>query len=322
MTSIERIYPFSESDIDRKNYTASLLMLCSAHGLIGGEKAERIKNSILDVYLESLEQFTYRESTSVSMKYAQSIYESVLYRADVYFLSLHSFSLSVEQMINADFAEVLAKGSELILKYFSESQIYHKHACENKLAVSSATYNYALNHAFTQFRKQYSARFFAKNIMTEIYYPLLYPVQDEGVMYIHRYYKSLMLENLFCSLFPKSEIHQLLIKYGEAQNCRYSDLLFNICEVVLNNFLMHTLVGEKTLSLRVTQEEAERVRNQFMFSEKEEIKNTVRNAFGQYYKHIGNHQLILYLRPYIDTFSGQLYHCLQNGIEMRLVTPF
>lgn len=326
MNEIVTKLPFGEDDIDTSNFTASLLALCSANGLLTAEKEADIKSAITELFLESLEEFTLRASGSVSMKYAESIYESVLYRADVYFYHMKSLEEAVQKLIESDFREILAEGSSLLLRDLSQTAGYYEKAAACALRVSSPAYNAAVNEAFPKFSKEYSARFFAKSTVTQIDYPLLYSpayaLPETGVLFMKRYYRSLLLENRFCSLFPSRELHELFLRYGEIFEVHYSDLVINFCELVCNQFLARALLGKTTLGVRLSEPDADTLTARFRYASEEDIKKTVRDAFGRYYRVLRDHSVILYLRPYTDIFARQLCdHLRQGTLTSFLVTP-
>lgn len=325
MNEITTRLPFCEKDIDKSSYTASLLAHCSANGLLTPEKEADIKNAVTELFLESLEEFTSRASGSVSMKYAESIYESVLYRADVYFSHTKSLEESAQKLIGGDFREILAEGSRLLLGDLSQTAGYYEKAASCALHVSAPEYNYAVNEAFRQFSKQYSARFFAKSTVTQIDYPLLYgpayAIPETGVLFMKRYYRSLMLENRFCSLFPSRELHELFLRYGELCHAHYGDLLFNFCELVCNQFLARALLGKTELGVRLCEKDCDALITRFRFSAEEDVKKAVRDAFGRFYRVIRDHSVILYLRPYMESFAHQLcQHLRQGTVTSFLVT--
>ena len=325
MNEIVTKLPFGEEDIDKSSFTASLLALCSANGLLTAEKEADIKSAITALFLESLEEFTLRASGSVSMKYAESIYESVLYRADVYFDRVKSAQEAVQKLIKSDFREILAEGSRFLLEDLSRTAGYYEKAASCALRVSAHEYNFAVNEAFREFSQRYSARFFARSTVTQIDYPLLYgpayAIPETGVLFMKRYYRSLMLENRFCSLFPGRELHGLFLRYGELCNAHYGDLLFNFCELVCNQFLARALLGKTELGVRLSEKDIEELVARFRFATETDIKKAVRDAFGRFYRVIRDHSVILYLRPYTETFAHQLCgHLRQGTVTSFLVT--
>lgn len=325
MNEITTRLPFCEKDIDKSSFTASLLANCSANGLLTPEKEADIKNAITALFLESLEEFTSRASGSVSMKYAESIYESVLYRADVYFSHTKSLEEAVQKLIECDFREILAEGSRLLLRDLSQTADYYEKAASCALRVSAPEYNYAVNEAFREFSQHYSARFFAKSTVTQIDYPLLYgpayAIPETGVLFMKRYYRSLMLENRFCALFPSRELHELFLRYGELCHAHYGDLLFNFCELVCNQFLARALLGKTGLGVRLCEKDCDALIARFRYSTEDDIKKAVRDAFGRFYRVIRDHSVILYLRPYTEQFAHQLCEHLRQGtVTSFLVT--
>lgn len=317
MNSIEIFLPFGEEDVDKKNYSASILMLCSANGLLSDEKSKYIQGVCAEIFIETLEQFTERKSGSVQTENAKHIYESVFYRADVYLLSLGSLAAAVKSVVSEDFAEILQKGSSLVLDKFNTAQRYSMLARKNALKTASKEYKYACFYAFDKFKRSYSARFFAKSIITEIEYPLLYGEPEySGVLYMANYYKSLYAENLFLSLFRKSDVHKLLIAYGEMFCSRYTDLLENYCRVAVNNFFASLLLNKNGTNILINESEITRLSSLLCSKSREDIEKQLLTSF---YKEITSHEIRLYLRKYIDIFISELYSHLENGTLRRFI---
>lgn len=89
MDSLQRqSVPFNSPEVaqpplgapDRSNYTASLLAICSAQGLISQEHIRKILDELFEEFAEIASQYTFRESSSLRRELAEQLYSSVLYR--------------------------------------------------------------------------------------------------------------------------------------------------------------------------------------------------------------------------------------------------
>ena len=80
---LEGNLPFVKEDVDIENITASLLSLCSVNNIIPQKKQFEIKHELDELFIENAEQFTKRESSTIPIKQAEKLYQSLLYQADV-----------------------------------------------------------------------------------------------------------------------------------------------------------------------------------------------------------------------------------------------
>lgn len=313
---LQLVLPFSESDADKQNYTASLLALCSANSMLSDKKQEEIQATLSEVFTETASQFTRRASSTISQKRANALMSSILYHSDVYLLSLNSTSRAVNALLNRPMREIITDGMSLVLKNCYQSQVIYKRAFDSKLKLPLYEYRYAIDKAFSEFSHGYSARFDARNCMASIDYPLLhhkaYEMVSEGVMFINEYYSSLYLENCFCNLFPLADIKRLLDGFGQIYHSKFSNLVFNICEVVLTNSLACAVVGKSPLSLCLTQADIETLYSRFSFLDIDSLTKEISIAFRSYYLVMKNPRLIQYLRKYIPTFASELYRHLSD----------
>ena len=115
MNEITEKLPFSERDIDFQNYTASVLRLCSANRIITDEKINEIRSGLDKAFVETAEQYTKRESSTIPKKQAELLYSSVLYQCDIYLLSLKSLKKAIDELNILPIEIILDRGQKIIL---------------------------------------------------------------------------------------------------------------------------------------------------------------------------------------------------------------
>lgn len=316
MNEISNHLPFSEQNIDIQNYTMNILALCSEFNLITNEKASEIQSELYSTFVETAEQYTSRASSTISQKRAQLIYSSILYQADAFLLNLNSTEKAVKMLLTVPMQDILKQGKEQILQLYSNSPKIFKRAYINRLNLPLYEYNYVCEKAFDDFFKNYSARFDARNICTSIDYPLLdlpaYSMKSQGVIFICEYYTKLGLENEFCNFFSKFEILHTLELYGKIYKCNYTDLLFNIAEVILNNFLVAAILKKVPFELKISVSDIESIENFYYNHTYEQINSDVTSVFSEYYEKLKNPKLIIYLRHYLPKFSKTLFNKIKS----------
>jgi len=310
--------PFKKEDVDIENITASLIMLCSVNEIISQEKQYEIKRELDELFIENAEQFTKRESSTLPVKQAEKLYQSLLYQADVFLLSLSNIKKAVKALSNMSIKSIVNNGKELILKYYEETRLIFKKVFATRLSIPIYEYQYVINKSFDEYYVNYDARFDAQNHSASIDYPLLYGnwFKTKGVLYIKEYYTSILLENEFCRLFDEKDILWLLNCVGRNYDCDYKDLLFNIAEVVLINMLASSMVNKSNFKLKLSKDDREEFYKKYNVLSKEDVKKAVKKSFFPYYKLIKNPQLVQYIRKYIPIFATDLYvHLSNNNLE-------
>ena len=234
---MELTIPFSAENIDRSNYTLSLIEKMLEADMLSVDRQLELKRTFDEVFRETAEQYTQRASGSLSRSRAEPLYSSVLYRCDVYLLSLNSDSLAADKLKRCSPALMLARGTEKILSLCEEVYILGERVRATALDLPLYEYRHAALKACDEFKKGYSARFDAKNICTSIDYPLYkthaYALESSGVLFMHEYLTRLYTENIYCTQLSQGEIIRILEKFGQKYGCRYTRLLFNIVEALL-----------------------------------------------------------------------------------------
>lgn len=312
--------PAFEEETDVQNYTLDLLSKCFAGGLISDKKLMEIRSGLNKEFTETAEQYTRRESSSLSKKRAELLYSSVLYRSDVYLLSLRSVSKAVDSLNTLPIDMILKEGQKLILSIHDENQHIFNEAEKYKLNVPCHEYNMAMGKAFDDYFKHYSARFDARNCCNSIDYPLLnipaYGIKSQGVMFIHDYYTGLMLENKFCRLFDEGEIIHLLECYGRNYGCDYTELLFNISEVLLNNLFVSAVL-EKPFGFKLTENDISEFENMCGMLSEESVYKMVSDAFKPYHAYINDTDVYNYLEKHISVFTDDIAVRLKNKSGLK-----
>ena len=303
--SAVKTLPFSEKDVDSNNLTISLLQLLSLHHCISEVLQKQIKADLEGIFIEFAGQFTKRESSTLPVKAADKIYQSILYQADVYLRSINSIYTAVQILCSTPMKIIVQKGQSLILQYYKEIQIIFKKVYATKLTVPIYEYQNVILKVFDEFYRHYDARFDATNIPASIDYPLLHGnwMEEKGILYTKAYYTGIMLENEFCNLFQEKDVLWVLKMYGQKYQCHYTDLLFNIAEILLINLIAGSLLEKEKFTLRLDESDCNELQSKYALSSKAEIDRAVNHTFEPYCKRIENPQLVLYLQKYLQTFS-------------------
>lgn len=263
----ELLYDITETKTDKSNYTLSLLQMCSLNRILENKKILQIKNVLDKEFTETANQYVKRCSSSVSRNIAENIYLSVLFQCDSFLLSLNSDEKAIQALCSLPMEHIISEGRLLILKATDETRKIFKNAYNYRLNIPVYEYQFVMEKAIDEFYSKYSARFNACDVCTSIDYPLLnfspYAMQEKGIFFMKKYYTSLLYENKFCSLFSENEIINLLESYGKIYHCSYTDLLFNICEIVFNNYLVYNFLYVNQHKLLISSYDIEKTYEKF-----------------------------------------------------------
>lgn len=245
----------------RSNYAASLMAICSAQGLISAERSRKILGELFEEFAEIASQYTFRESSSLRRELAEQLYSSVLYRADVWLLSLGSDRKAVQALNSVPMKQILELGRDELLRIHEGNRAVFKRAYKARLDIAIPEYRHVMFVAFDKYYQRYSARFNARSICTDIDYPLLgrpaYAIEVEGAMFIREYYSCLALENEFCGMFGIGDIRRLLKdEYGGG----FGLIWVNICEAICRRVFDNILLGRSGFCLDSRDGDGEEIR--------------------------------------------------------------
>lgn len=326
MSEIEKYLPFQENDIDIQNYTLSILQLCSAYGIVSEKLQHEIRSALDNEFIEIARQYTKGESSTLPIIRARQLYYSILYQCDVYLLSLKSTNKAVEMLKTIPINLTIENGKKLILQIFEECRQIFKKAYGMQLDLPVYEYRFIMDKAFDEFCANYSARFDARNICTSIDYPLLhipaYNIKSQGVLFIKEYYTAIMLENEFCNYFSHEDITGTLESYGKIYNCKYTSLLFNITQILLNNMLAAGLVYKPAFTLKLNKSDIKNLYNKYQCYTHESLLAEVMESFKSYYEIIENPDLVQYIYKYIPDFANEFYNRILNKTLDKFVALY
>lgn len=246
MDKLTKRLPFSPSALDTRQYTLSLLAACNAQNLLSEARQQTLKAALDAAFLETAAQFTKRDSGSLSETLAEQLYAAVLYRMDAFLLSMPP-EQAVEALQTMPPEAMLEQGADRILRLFEETKAIFRKLYPLRYALPVSEYQRTIHEVFDSFCKGYNARFDARFLCASIDYPLLgrsaYAIPLEGVLYMHCYYRSLLLEHMFLRTLPEDDIRACVTAYARHTRCPMAELPCNLTELVLQRVLLNALAG-------------------------------------------------------------------------------
>ena len=247
----------------------------------------------------------------------------MLYRSDVYLLSLRSLEKAASALVNMSMSGILKQGSAEILRLFEESMKIFRTAYNTRINADNHEYRYVTEKAYDEFRRNYSAQFDGAGCPCNIDYPLLgqnsCDSKLKGVMFICDYYRCICLENKLCRLFSEADIIRLLEAHAHDRHDDYRQMYLNIAEVIADNLLGRAIIS-KPLALKLTENDVQDIESRCKGLTADSITSLLEKGLSTYYKAISSPPLYMYLRQYIPAFAIRLGSAVQSGVTAGVFT--
>jgi hypothetical protein len=243
-----------EDLLSEEHYFQSLLQVLNSNDLLDIKSIENIQLQVVDILREKVVYYTMDESSSIRVEVAEQIMLSIYYTIGIYLKEKFTIKESVDLIKGKSIKYLFSQGEKVLKEEFKECQKKLEHAQETRLMVENYAYTDTIDYGIPLFFKEYDIRFASHITQGSIDYPLaIDEMKLVGIQYIDDYLSKINLENKFCSYFDNSEIEALLKGFDKNSY----DMLINIFQLVLTNYLGRVFIGKLGKSLEIT--EADRV---------------------------------------------------------------
>ena len=190
---------------------------------------------LLPIVSELAQKYAGYESTSITYEKAQLLMEAVLFCLSEYNSSakdsLVQKDISVKEQYNIG-AKLLSEKVENIRKIFNEISFQFEDFGVKCLYDT-------VQKGIPQFLKWYDIKFCPQNTILTLDYPLLIDCSFlTGADAVYKYIRAIQTEQIFLRKFDKNYVMLVLEKY----NSEYSDMIENICSIVLTNIIGHIAI--------------------------------------------------------------------------------
>jgi hypothetical protein len=205
---------------------------------------------VLQILAERVRRFTCNESTSVTYDKARQLTSSILYcmKEEITYNTTKKkcVALSVDQKISASeaFKLGLARKKEKI----NEAKVLYQDILKTFCFYENRCYYDTIIKGMPAFFQKYDVEFDAVNHILTLDYPLLYDVKEEsGIDLIYEYLYKTQLEQKFLNKFSNDILLEILDGYHE----KHSELIINICGLVLRNAIGCMLTNKSIYELNI-----------------------------------------------------------------------
>lgn len=275
---------------------------------------EQNVDEILGLVRELTEQYTSKESTSVTYEKAQQLMGAILYCIEEREQCRSEFDV-IQTQETSSVRQIYEQGYELVKKKTAAAMNQY-----NEQALWFRDYeNLALRETFDaipEFFIRYDVRFYPQNHILGLDYPVLLSLERFcGIDRIDAYLECLRLEQIFLQSFSEEFVIESLERYSHD----YRNLFCNLCGIVLKRFLCNRLMEFSVENREWKPEHYEELKEQILGMEKEELEQTCYEQMETYAKELltESDRLILYLNAGIADIAVELKNEAEHGVLGR-----
>ena len=253
----------NENNLIKNQYSISLLKECLNCKVIDEREVYNIQQEISLILMDLIKKYTNGQSTSVKTEVAEKLLISIWYAIDAYINKLGDIENRVVELTAKNVKKVYLGGIEILEEELVRLKDFYKLMMSRKLDSNSIAYNDTLME-LSSFFKSYIVKFEAQDVPVSIDYPLALDDMDvKGIYYVKNYIESIDIENRFCNLFKKKDREKLFYDYGVTYKIDCDVILVNLFELIINNCIFSTILGNEVTNLEISKYEYEFLEKQF-----------------------------------------------------------
>ena len=262
---------------------------------------------LLPIVSELAQKYAGYESTSITYEKAQSLMEAVLFCLSEYNSSakdsLVQKDISVKEQYNIG-AKLLSEKVENIRKIFNEISFQFEDFGVKCLYDT-------VQKGIPQFLKWYDIKFCPQNTILTLDYPLLIDCSSlTGADAVYKYIWAIQTEQIFLGKFDRNYVMLVLEKY----NSEYSDMIENICSIVLTDIIGHIAIKKPLNDIDFLYEEYLQLSKIFAGKSIPDIENVVKDLIkkivSQFYEN--DMDMLEYLCYETNNIAVRIYTANQH----------
>ena len=262
---------------------------------------------LLPIVSELAQKYAGYESTSITYEKAQLLMEAVLFCLNEYNSSatdsLVQRDISVKEQYSIG-AKLLFEKVENIRKIFNEISFQFEDFGVKCLYDT-------VQKGIPQFLKWYDIKFCPQNTILTLDYPLLIDCSFlTGADAVYKYIRAIQTEQIFLRKFDKNYVMLVLEKY----NSEYSDMIENICSIVLTNIIGHIAIKKPLNDIDFLYEEYLQLSKIFAGKSISDIENVVKDLIkkivSQFYEN--DMDMLEYLCYETNNIAVRIYTANQH----------
>ena len=267
---------------------------------------------LLPIVAALAEQYTSKESTSVSYERANRLMEAVLYC-----IGQCSEGRQITDSRGLTAREAYEWGYELVVQKVKRTQEIYNGMIIDFCAYGNDNYRETVERAIPGFFRYYDAKFAPRETIITMDYPTIRLITDAtGINAIAKYIEYISYEQRFLKALPQEYVCDILFRFRPD----YGKQFYNICNIVLRHILGHMIIGEP-LGKRAGEEEYAALSEWILEREAEHLEKLIMELLHQliFEKYKGDQMLECYLQADIRNFVVEMQNAARNNIVKKVV---
>lgn len=280
-------------------------------------KNDYSKEEIIKILSKHIRKFTSNENSSISYGKARQILGSILFCMEAEIEDENEENYGIVDLNKISAQEAFKLGLARKRRKIRQAKELYKELGKTFCACQNRCYYDTIIEGIPEFFKWYDVEFDAANNILTFDYPLLYPISGMvGVDLIYEYLQRTKSEQDFLNQFPPHKITELLNNY----HLNHSQLIINICKLVLRNAIGCSLVGKSIYELFIDQKEREMLKKIGAHKTLEELEEILEASMDKILvEDLENKEAILnYLKQDIKEFTFEFKTGLDNNCLEKL----
>lgn len=267
---------------------------------------------LLPIVAALAEQYTSKESTSVSYEQANRLMEAVLYCIDQ---CSEVGQLASNRGLTA--REAYEWGYEFVVQKVKRTQELYNEMIVEFCAYGNENYEASVKRAIPGFFQYYDAKFAPRETIITMDYPTICPIADEtGINAVGKYVEYISCEQRFLEALPQECVCDILFRF----QTDYGKQFYNICSIVLRHILGHMLIGEP-LGNMAGEKEYATLGRLILERDAEYLEKLIKKLLHQLIlkKYEGDQMLECYLQADIRNFVVEMQNAARNNVVKKVV---
>ena len=267
---------------------------------------------LLPIVATLAEQYTSKESTSVSYEQANRLMEAVLYCIDQ---CSEGRQIADSRGLNA--REAYECGYELVMQKVKRTQELYNEMIMDFCAYGNENYRVTVEKAIPGFFRYYDAKFAPRETIITMDYPTICPITDEtGINAVAKYVEYISYEQRFLRELPQEYVCDILFRFQPD----YGKQFYNICQIIVRHILVHMLMGEP-LGKRTGEKEYATLGELILERDTEHLEKLIKKLLHQLIldKYKGDQMLECYLQADIRNFAVEMQNAARNNVVKKVV---
>lgn len=264
---------------------------------------------LVSIVAKLAEEYTSKESTSITYEKAQQFMDAVLYcinEAE----KMERYSLIQENGVSAH--EMYKIGVSCVKEKIKETMEIFNNVITHFSSYGNECLNDTVVKGLPEFFKWYDYKYEPQNTILTLDYPVLVDITEHtGIDRIYDFVICIQLEQRFLNRFSTEYVVEVLSKYDR----EYKLMVDNICEIVLTSVLGHILLEKEISAKGFDTEDYQNIQEVIQQTSLDELrlklKNAVEKMVQKYYDN--DDKLKEYLYHGVRNISVRIKNAADNG---------